>query len=516
MLTESTPTIQQLHLQSTLEGLNLYEACIEFEYTTEAVLRLFESNTMLPGLILMDGNQIVGIISRRRFFEHISRRYSRELLTKRPRKAMYEFIHSQILILPGESLISAAVRESLGREPELIYEPIVVETGAGVYKLLDVHQLLMAHSLLHEIALAAHQKMGLELRSAKNQLRAVLDAVPGSISWIDANLTYLGVNQRLAEAINLSPQQFVGQKVGSMGISPQFVEFVKQFFASSANTSSQEVMMQVKGNSRTYLIVAQKYNQGASAVTVGIDITALKQLEAELRASLEREKELGELKSRFISMTSHEFRTPLSTILSSAELLEYYGHKWTDEKKSIHLNRIKTAVKQTIQMLDGVLAIGKAEAGGWDFKPFPLNLGQFCLELLTELQPLDQRKHEINFINNCQNDYFRLDEKLLKHILTNLVSNAIKYSAKGSTIKFEIGRQYNQAIFQIEDKGIGIPIQDQQHLFESFHRATNVGNIPGTGLGLAIVKRCVDLHGGEISVESQEGQGTKFIVRLPC
>jgi signal transduction histidine kinase len=513
----SEPGVEQLNLnlESTLQGLTLYEACIEYNHTAAEVLRLFEEEPLLPGLILMDKNQLVGMISRRRFFEYLSRRYSLELLSKRSLRSLYQLNHTEILVFPSYTSITAAVRESLRRSPELIYEPIIVQTAPGIYKLLDVHQLLLAQSEVHEITMAAYKQMGLALQQAKNQLLAVLDAVPGFVSWISSDLQYLGVNQHLAASFNLSSEEFVGQELSCFDSSPHFSEFVEQFFASPTKTTSQEVTAEVDGNLKNYLMVAQKYNQDQAAVTVGIDITERKRLEEELRASLEREKELGDLKSRFISMTSHEFRTPLSTILSSAELLEHYSKNWSEEKKLIHLHRIQIAVQHMIGLLDDVLIIGKAEAGQSDFKPEPLHLEEFCLELVKELQLNEGDSRAINLIARCKSLSFCLDEKLLRHILSNLLSNAIKYSPEGSPIRFEIAQQKDAIVFQIEDKGIGIPLQDRQCLFESFHRAANVGNIPGTGLGLAIVKKCVDLHGGEITVKSKVGVGTKFKVRLP-
>jgi signal transduction histidine kinase len=167
-----------------------------------------------------------------------------------------------------------------------------------------------------------------------------------------------------------------------------------------------------------------------------------------------------------------------------------------------------------IRLLDDVLTIGKAETGSLYFKPSPVNLEQFCLELVRELQPTEGNQHAINFINRCQHTYYQLDEKLLRHILTNLLSNAIKYSQKGSEVKLEIFHKKGRIIFQVEDKGIGIPEQDRQCLFESFYRAANVGNIPGTGLGLAIVKKCVELHSGDYRRQSTR-VGTNFTVTLP-
>jgi PAS domain S-box-containing protein len=241
-----------------------------------------------------------------------------------------------------------------------------------------------------------------------------------------------------------------------------------------------------------------------------------KRVEDEVRTELKKEKELSELKSRFISMTSHEFRTPLCTILSSADLLETYGKKWSEDKKTEHLHRIQSAVERMTQLLDDVLLIGKAEAGKLEFQPAPMNLDKFCADLVEELQQGESScQHTITFIKRGQYTTTLMDEKLLRHILSNLLSNAIKYSPTNSIIYFELNCQDKKAVFRIKDSGIGIPKEDQQRLFESFHRAKNVGTIPGTGLGLAIVKKSLELHGGEITVDSSIGVGTTFTVRLP-
>ncbi|OUL32980.1 hypothetical protein BV372_17470 [Nostoc sp. T09] len=245
------------------------------------------------------------------------------------------------------------------------------------------------------------------------------------------------------------------------------------------------------------------------------DITEHKQLEQELIIALEKEKELNDLKSRFISMTSHEFRTPLSTILSSAELLEHYQHKWTEEKQLIHLRRIQTAVNRMTEMLNDVLFIGKAEAGILDYKPTSFDLVEYCCRLVEEVELDLNNQRLISFRNQREVMPCFMDEKLLGHILSNLLSNAIKYSPSDSNVEFTLTCHYDQAIFEIQDQGIGIPSEDLPHLFESFHRASNVGNILGTGLGLAIVKKCVHIHQGEISVFTTLGVGTKFTVTLP-
>ncbi|BAY88343.1 MULTISPECIES: PAS domain S-box protein [unclassified Tolypothrix] len=244
------------------------------------------------------------------------------------------------------------------------------------------------------------------------------------------------------------------------------------------------------------------------------DITERKQLEQELITALEKEIELNELKSRFITMTSHEFRTPLSTILSSSELLEHYRHKWTDEKQLIHIHRIQTSVHRMTEMLNDILFIGKAEAGILEYHPTSFDLVAYCHNLVAEVQ-LDHQQHRIDFHSPHEFIECYMDEKLLKYILSNLLTNAIIYSPDTRYVNFTLTCQNGRAIFEIQDQGIGIPEADLPYLFASFHRASNVGNIIGTGLGLAIVKKCVDIHQGEIFVTTQLGVGTTFTVTLP-
>lgn len=254
------------------------------------------------------------------------------------------------------------------------------------------------------------------------------------------------------------------------------------------------------------------------------DITERKQAQADILNALAKEKELSELKSRFISTTSHEFRTPLTTINSSAELLEHYGEKWSVERKITHLHRIQASVTYMTKLLNDILVIGKVEAGKLKLSLEALDLEKFCRTLVEEIQLQDRNQHQIIFSIRSEEKskvnmpFFRLpemDKQLLRSILENLLSNGIKYSPKESTINLILSYHNDQAIFQISDRGIGIPLPDRERLFETFHRATNVGTIPGTGLGLTIVKKCVDIHQGQISVESEVGVGTTFTVTLP-
>jgi signal transduction histidine kinase len=245
------------------------------------------------------------------------------------------------------------------------------------------------------------------------------------------------------------------------------------------------------------------------------EIAERQRLEEELRNALIKEKELSELKSNIISVVSHEYRTPLATILSSSELLQHYSHKWTEEKKQLHFKRIQSSVHHLTQLISDVLLLNKAEAGKLDFNPAALNLVAFCRELVEELQLTLKTQHSISFLCLGSEMEASLDEKLLRQLLTNLLSNAIKYSPEGGNIQFHLIYENESITFRIQDRGIGIPIKDQAQLFDAFYRSSNVGTIAGTGLGLAIVKRCVDFHKGHIALESEVGVGTTFTVTLP-
>ncbi|HEY9625192.1 MAG TPA: CHASE2 domain-containing protein [Crinalium sp.] len=245
------------------------------------------------------------------------------------------------------------------------------------------------------------------------------------------------------------------------------------------------------------------------------DITPRKQAEAEVHRAMEQEKELYELKARFITTASHEFRTPLTIILGSAELLENYGHRWTDEKKHDHLHRIQHAVQHMMELLNDVLLLSRAESGQFKFSPHLLNLNLFCTDLVQQLGTVTNQSHRLNLVMQNLPPQVRMDEKLLRHIFSNLLSNALKYSPTHSPVEFIITCDNNTATFHVIDRGIGIPPENVQHLFDPFYRADNVGNIAGTGLGLAIAKEAITLHNGHIDLHSEVNVGTHITVTLP-
>lgn len=241
----------------------------------------------------------------------------------------------------------------------------------------------------------------------------------------------------------------------------------------------------------------------------------LRDREKDLEVSLEKQKELNVLKSRFVSMASHEFRTPLSTILSSIELVEAYEKDAQLNKRVRHIERIKKSVNVLTDILKDFLSLSRLEEGKIEPKPKYFDFGVFCKGTIEDMNNLLKKGQTIKHLHEGENFQAYLDPKMFKNILFNLISNAIKYSGEDQPI--ECRTSYDGAILKISvrDRGMGIPIEDQPHLFSRFYRARNVENIQGTGLGLNIVKGYLELMGGQIQFESHIGEGTTFFVTIP-
>lgn len=251
------------------------------------------------------------------------------------------------------------------------------------------------------------------------------------------------------------------------------------------------------------------------AIERGEILNKLRESEELTRQALAKEQELNELKSNFVAMVSHEFRTPMTTIRTAIEILEYNNDQLTDDRRAKYYIRIQKAINQTLELLDEILFLSRTEASKQELYPQPLNLESFCSELTEIFQISAGNQHNIIFTLQGECIQAEMDEELLNCIFTNLLSNAIKYSPQQSNILFDLTCQDDMAIFRVQDDGRGIPLKDQSHLFQTFYRASNVGTTQGTGLGLAIVKKCVDLHGGKIQIDSQENIGTTVTVTLP-
>lgn len=234
-----------------------------------------------------------------------------------------------------------------------------------------------------------------------------------------------------------------------------------------------------------------------------------------LHQALAKEQEISHFKSRIITTISHEYRTPLTTISLSAEMLERYRHQWSEEKQVIHFQRIQLSVKYLVNLVSDVLFIHQTDNDFYKLQLVPIDLVSYCQEIIEDIQEIAKPEQIINFVHEVNDFSGAWDDRLLRQILMNLLSNAVKYSPDKTVIDFEILKENNAVKFRVKDRGIGIAQENQAKLFESFYRADNVGTIQGSGLGLSIVKKSVDLYGGEITFTSELGEGTEFIVTLP-
>lgn len=267
------------------------------------------------------------------------------------------------------------------------------------------------------------------------------------------------------------------------------------------------------GTTFPFLLSISEINFNGQQKFTGIihDISELKKVQDALR----KEKELNELKSRFVTMASHEFRTPLSTILSSVSLIAKYPDNKDQDKRDKHIQRIKNSVENLTSVLNDFLSLSRLEEGHILLTPVELNLLTLSEDVVDEMNSMTKVGQVIEHVcNNC-NQVLTLDKNVLKNIITNLLSNAIKYSPENSTITMVSNIEDNVINISVKDQGIGIPEEDKPHIYSRFFRAHNAGNIQGTGLGLNIVKKYIDLMNGNITFKSTENKGTTFTVFIP-
>jgi PAS domain S-box-containing protein len=266
----------------------------------------------------------------------------------------------------------------------------------------------------------------------------------------------------------------------------------------------------------TWLVPIHNDNGTLSSILgISRDITEQKKTDEALQRALQNERKLGEMRSNFFSMTSHQFRTPLSTILLSAELLQKYGPRWDDQKRSEHLGRIQDAAKRLNSMLEDILVIGRVESGRFVCTPKEFDLISFCGQSIHEISTNDRNEHELIFQHSLDTLTVYLDPEVMHRVMDNLLSNAIKYSPKGTQICVSIRTEDHHVLLEVSDQGIGIPERDIKYLFQPFQRGSNAGDFPGTGIGLTIIQKSVELMNGSVSLKSKEGQGTTFVVRFP-
>lgn len=362
------------------------------------------------------------------------------------------------------------------------------------------------------------------LRESEEKFRLLVEAAPIAIVITDQAGAILLVNRQAELLFAYQSAELVGQPV-EMLMSPivRAAHSRQRAVYSTAPRVRQmgggsELFAQRKDGSPLPVEIELSYietSAGLLVMTFIVDITERKAREDQLRKAFEKEKELGELKSRFVSMASHEFRTPLATILALSETLSAYRHRMTDDQIKLRLDRIRDQVGHLQDIMEDVLQLARLQARRAEFNPMALDLDDLCRTVIAEFESQPHELHHLVYISTARRRAVTLDKKLMRQIINNLVSNALKYSPADTTVTVRLEDRDRTLLLSVHDEGIGIPAADLQHLFEPFHRAANVENIAGTGLGLTITKEAIELHGGTIAIESEVGLGTTFIVSLP-
>lgn len=365
----------------------------------------------------------------------------------------------------------------------------------------------------------AAARQGLELERQRYQ--ELFEFAPDGYLVTSANLGIQEANHAAETLLNVRRDRLVGKPLSIFVASEDRDAFhlQQQGLGEGQQIKDWEVRLQPRDRKPFPAAIAVSTIYDSQGQVVGWrwlirDLTGRKRSD-QTRQQLEQERELSKLKSRFINTVSHEYRTPLNVIHASAELLEKRAHHMSEEKKSLLLQKIQVSGQYMNRLLDDVLIYSQAESGELKYSAALIDLELFCKGLIAEHQFSNGSKHAINFTRQGKSPSTCLDARLLRQILDNLLTNALKYSPPNGAVNMELNCESDKITFRIRDQGIGIPPEDQHRLFEPFYRAKNVKTLPGTGLGLAIVKKAVEVLEGAITVESEVGVGTTFTVILP-
>jgi PAS domain S-box-containing protein len=359
------------------------------------------------------------------------------------------------------------------------------------------------------------------LRASEEKFRRLIETMSSGVFLCDLDLVITYVNEHFCTLLGYPSSEVLNTRFAEYVDEASLAELNRQVMKRRQGESSayELVIKQKNGRWRHWLLFASPWydeqQQLVGSFAVVTDITLQKKAERALEESLSKEKELNELKSRFVSMTSHEFRTPLTSILMMAETLYTYRCKLTDAQVEQRLIGIREQCLHLKGIMDDVLELARMQAGRAEFKPVSLDLQELCRHIIEELQPQETRTPRLHYQCSGAIPIANLDKRLMRQIIVNLIVNALKYSPDDQPVLVRLAHREDALVLEVIDHGIGIPAADLPHLFQPFHRSSNVGVIQGTGLGLVITKEAVALHGGAINVTSQVGVGTTFTVTIP-
>ncbi|MFT6843331.1 MAG: PAS domain S-box-containing protein [Psychroserpens sp.] len=377
-------------------------------------------------------------------------------------------------------------------------------------------------------------KLRTETEAVATELRQFIETANAPIFGIDADGKVNEWNQTSEKITGFKKEEVLGKDLVETYITQDYRKAVKQVLDNALKgeeTANYEFPLFTKDNQRVMVLLNSSTRRDADGKIVGVlgvgqDISQMdnyktnledtvKKRTFELENSLEREKELGKLKTSFVAMASHEFRTPLAAIQAATDVILRYKDKLSQEDIEKRLFKIKREVNEMKIMLEDILIIGKAESQKLQFNTIEQDLVDLVKNIVSDYQLTQEKEREIIYKISMDKIMLNVDSKWIKHIILNLLSNALKYSEAPASVIIEIRQEENEVILSVTDQGIGFSEKDQESIFEPFHRGQNVGNVQGTGLGLSVLQTAIDLHKGKIKVESKLNNGSTFIVSLP-
>jgi PAS domain S-box-containing protein len=366
------------------------------------------------------------------------------------------------------------------------------------------------------------------------ELRQFIETANAPIFGIDSKGLVNEWNRNSEKVTGFTKEETLGQDFVKSYISADYQDQVKEVLDNALKgeeTANYELPLFGKYGERVVVLLNSSTRRDidgniTGVIGVGQDISEMDNYKVnlestvrsrtfELEKSLIKEKELGKLKTSFVAMASHEFRTPLTAILATTDVILRYKDKLSQEDIEKRLFKIKREVFDMSTMLEDILVLGKADSQKLEFNPIELNLVDLLKKIVLDYQLAQEKQREVIYNLSMDKVMLHADPKWIKHIVINLLSNAMKYSTAPASIIFEIQQAKNEVILSVTDKGIGISKKDQETLFEPFYRGKNVGNIEGTGLGLSILQKSVVLHKGHIEVFSEPNKGTEFRIIFP-
>jgi len=356
-----------------------------------------------------------------------------------------------------------------------------------------------------------------ELQLSEEKFRVLAESSEDTIMRFNRKYQHLYVNPQVNKQTGIKAEAFLGKKHSELGF-PEHLVLLWETTLENVFKSKEKNRIEFQlpnGIWMDWILVPEIEENGEvqTVITSGRDITKLKEYEAEINKALQKEKELSELKSRFISTVSHEFRTPLASILSSTQLIQRYSKKWDEVKLNEHHERIKYSITKLTELLDDVLALSKSESQRKTQET--INLKEELTAIIHEVHPLLTPHHILEFNYEREDQYVNIDKTLIKLIFSNLLSNAIKFSPQGGQIKLLVNEAGKEITFELSDQGMGIDENELPNIYDPFYRSKKSEHIKGSGLGLSIVKQSIAQCGGIIETKSKVGEGTIVKIKIP-